>query len=471
MNDILDLEGWTVSSAQTEGDEFIIDATYTVQPSACQKCGVIGGLYKHGPKPIYIRDSPIRGTPVRIRANAQRYKCRECGGTFIQPLGGIHDEMRMTSRCVRYIEKQSLQDTFTRTADYIGCDDKTVRSIASGYIERLNAEYEPYLPEWLGIDETKLDGQMRCILTDVGINKPIDILKDREKPTVTHWLWRFRDLGTVKGLAIDMWRPYKDAARAVFPNLPVVIDKFHVVRMANTCMDRVRIHSQKVKDKETRISWKRNKLLLLKRAKNLTEQQRFTVQIWLDNEPDVAAAYQLKERFFDIYDLPKSEAIEAFDAFTPSVPKSMKADFNDLTRAMRNWRSEILAYFDHPISNGYTEALNGVAKVINRTGRGYSFEVMRARLLFKDKARVITEAPMEGFFRSYPTAAAMEGHRMLVAALGNRCESCFGIYELLEAHRIPPLASEKRGKVLYICPDCYARFHTEALSHGSQAST
>ena len=28
---------------------------------------------------------------------------------------------------------------------------------------------------------------------------------------------------------------------------------------------------------------------------------------------------------------------------------------------------------DYPITNGYTEALNGVAKVINRQGRGYTF--------------------------------------------------------------------------------------------------
>ena len=58
-----------------------------------------------------------------------------------------------------------------------------------------------------------------------------------------------------------------------------------------------------------------------------------------------------------------------------------------MTDIPKNWRNEILAYFDHPISNGYTEALNGVAKVINRAGRGYSFEVLRARLLFGKEGR------------------------------------------------------------------------------------
>ncbi len=133
MTDILDLDGWNPIDRRIDGDEYEIEAEYTVQPTACLKCGVIGHLYKHGPKPITIRDSPIRGRPVRILAKAQRFKCRSCDGTFIQPLGGLYNEMRMTARCVEYIQEQCLRDTFVRIAEHVGCDDKTVRTIAGGY--------------------------------------------------------------------------------------------------------------------------------------------------------------------------------------------------------------------------------------------------------------------------------------------------------------------------------------------------
>ncbi len=65
-----------------------------------------------------------------------------------------------------------------------------------------------------------------------------------------------------------------------------------------------------------------------------------------------------------------------------SVPASMKLDFKELLSATKNWRNEILAYFEFPITNGYTEAVNGTAKVMNRVGRGYTFEVLRSRVLF-----------------------------------------------------------------------------------------
>jgi hypothetical protein len=48
MTDILDLKGWkALSKTQSNGEE-VIEAEYTIQPKACQKCGVIDRLYRHG---------------------------------------------------------------------------------------------------------------------------------------------------------------------------------------------------------------------------------------------------------------------------------------------------------------------------------------------------------------------------------------------------------------------------------------
>ncbi len=482
MTDILDLEGWNVVAKRVDGDDYLIEAEYTVPPKACTKCGNIGNLYKHGPKPIYIRDSPIRGRPVRILAHTQRFKCRECGATFIQPLGGIHHDSRMTIRCVDFIQTQCLRQTFLHIAELVGCDDKTVRNLAGDYIGRLNAEYKPWLPEWLGIDETQIDGKLRCIITDVVNRQPIDMLPDRDKPSVTNWLWQFRDRRVVKGLAIDMWRPYKDAAQSVFPGLPVIIDKFHVVKMANKAMDDIRITLAKDQDKATGKDWMRRKSLLRLRYKNLDEKGRFNLQMWLDNEPNVAMAYRLKESFYDIYDAPtREEAERRLDAWRESVPASMKKgkkSFAPLLTATRNWRQEILAFFDHPISNGYTEALNGVAKVINRSGRGYSFEVLRARLLFgkvKTQPVVVTPAEDKAEVIRDIQRRKRSMRAFLIAKFGNTCRSCGGVYEdkdLLAARTKGPYLDDKPEEGMeLLCSGCYVRFHTERTSGHSAPST
>lgn len=448
MTDILRLPGWTATDIDESGPEFVIKATYTVQSTACQKCGTVGNLYRHGTKELTFRDTPFFGKPGVLVATVQRYRCRECKETFIQSLGGIDSERRMTARCIEYIQKQCLRDTFTRVAEDIGCTEGTIRNIAGDRIEKLDGEFNPYLPEWLGVDETKLDRGMRCIITDVGNNRPIDILRDREKHTLATWLSQFKDRSKVKGLAIDMWKPYKDVAEVMFKDLPVVIDKFHVVRMANTAVDRVRIRLQSSRDKGVRVAWKRSKLLLVKRTKNLNDKQRLNLDMWLDNEPDIALAYRLKEGFFDIYDMPKEQAVEAYDAFPKAVPASMKTEFHELTRAMKNWRKEILAYFDHPISNGYTEALNGVAKVINRAGRGYSFEVMRARILYKHGTAPKPVSDMRCWSCHVPIDKSAEDLPLVI----------------IPGIDTPP-------KRILVCAACNERIHTETLARLMSRST
>jgi transposase len=58
--------------------------------------------------------------------------------------------------------------------------------------------------------------------------------------------------------------------------------------------------------------------------------------------------------------------------------------FQPIIVALDNWRPEIMAYFDHPITNAYTESLNNLIRVMNRLGRGYSFEAVRAKILFAE---------------------------------------------------------------------------------------
>lgn len=144
MTDILQLPGWEVSGIRLEAGEYIIEAAYTIKTDTCVKCGVIGNLYRHGTKKLRYRDSPIRGNPVVLEGTVQRYRCKECGETFVQAQDGIDDTRRMTTRCIEYIQEQAIKDTFTHVAEHVGCAEGTVRNIASEsrlyYLQALVAE-------------------------------------------------------------------------------------------------------------------------------------------------------------------------------------------------------------------------------------------------------------------------------------------------------------------------------------------
>lgn len=336
MRDILDMDGWTLTDKRTDGSVETFSAEYLHEPNACTKCGSVS-MYRHGTKKTTYADSPLRGFAAKLEATVRRYRCRDCGETFLQPLGGVLDERRMTIRCAEFIAKQALRHTFVHVAREVGIDEKTVRAVAAERMGELNFQHTPRLPRVLGIDETKIAGEMRLVLTD----------------------------------------------------------------------------------------------------------------------PDIAAAYRAKEAFYSLFDLPRDEAIKAFDDY--SVPASIKPEFRKLLTAMRNWREEILAVFDHPYTNAYTESLNSLTKHIVKAGRGYSFEVLRARILANYGDPVKQPLRIE----------------FLIKDIGNPCENCGLPCRAEDMHLVtlPPVLRGQRAKRALVCGVCEPRFNTEKLIAHRKAST
>lgn len=356
----------------------------------------------------------------------------------------------MTSRCSDYILTQGMRTTFSRIAEHVGCDEKTIRNVTSEIVSQINQSHAPYMPAILGIDETMLCKRMRCVLTDLTNNVPVDLLESRDPKTLAHWLYINKAQDFVKVVSTDMYAPYRKLVRDLLPGVPVVADKFHVVRMADLAVEHVRRRVAKSKPAEVGRQWKRQSVLLRLRRKELDEKGRFNLDMWLDNEPDLAVAYNLKERFYDIYDAQdRNTAAELLDAWRDSIPDQVattpRKDFRAMLTATKNWRDEILAYFDNRVTNSYTEALNGITKVANRQGRGYSFEVIRAKMLYPLQGRPrMRELPKhmetkpQGLVWLNSAAAgsqAFETLKELKAAyekIGGKCPSCLGSFDFEE---------------------------------------
>jgi len=106
------------------------------------------------------------------------------------------------------------------------------------------------------------------------------------------------------------------------------------------------------------------------------------MEMWFDEFPKLKAAYEAKEGFRAIWTAKTStEAKRRYEEWETSLDPEIEDAFINLLFAMRNWGKEIMAYFDERYPNAYTEAMNGIARIVNRAGRGYSFRVLRAKLM------------------------------------------------------------------------------------------
>ena len=83
------------------------------------------------------------------------------------------------------------------------------------------------------------------------------------------------------------------------------------------------------------------------------------------------------------------EAVENINDLVKNIPTSKEyKEFRQFANMIKNWMPEILNYFKYgkQYTNATTEGVNALIKQLNGVGRGYSFEILRAKSLYWSEA-------------------------------------------------------------------------------------
>lgn len=101
--------------------------------------------------------------------------------------------------------------------------------------------------------------------------------------------------------------------------------------------------------------------------------------------PALKICYGLKESFRSIYNCQtRALAEEAFERWKAQIPTDHRyRPYKEMANTVERWKVEIFNFFDcERHTNATTESLNSIIKKVNRSGNGYSFDVLRAKLLY-----------------------------------------------------------------------------------------
>ena len=86
-------------------------------------------------------------------------------------------------------------------------------------------------------------------------------------------------------------------------------------------------------------------------------------------------------------------------------------EFEEVAEMVDRWQTEIFNYFPFRYTNAVTESLNKLINDIDNAGKGYTFEVLRAKALYG------TKATKPAKFRSitrWPYSAGMLGYATMI---------------------------------------------------------
>jgi len=382
--------------------ELLVEQTPGVVP--CPTCAQQAQV-KERPVVHYV-DLPVYGTPMSLAWKKHRMRC--VNPTCPKKSWVLEDHRIAAKHCLlttRAAKWATVQvgggRTVLEVADELACDWHTVNDAVLTYGTALLEADRKRLNQTsaIGLDETsfvKLGSSIHTsyatTVADVENHQIIDILPTRRYTDVAGWIdkqpraWKER----IRFGALDMSATYAAVYTVILPKAHQVVDPFHVISLANRCLDAVR---RRVQTEQTGHRGRRDDPLYRARRVLLTDEEKLdagaTERLWSllelgDPGAEVAIAYRVKERLRDFYrTVDPDEARRLLTELQGHcLKRAMPPEIQKLGRTIRQWFDKICNYHLARVSNGPTEALNNLIKRIKRIAFGFrNFENYRIRAL------------------------------------------------------------------------------------------
>ncbi len=356
------------------GTHFEVTVMYRCTESVCPRCGQSTNK-EHDRREQWKQDRRLRDKPVLLNLIKRRFRCLWCGKVWTEPDEVFGSRRRSSSRFREHLGKEALHQTVKRTAEKEQVGEGLVRRcVAEGMSKMLGAGMALQTPAFIGLDEySAKKGLYHTAICDLGNRRIMEVVEGRGCQKVQAYLESFPDPDRVKGVAMDMHEPYREAVEMCLPRAKIVVDRFHVIRHVNRVLDAVRIRLQASSNQERKSSQLyRRRYSLLKGAEKLANWERPRLAQLFDTYPALKQAWELKEQFREWYRLSnRSQAESRLKSMEELAARDGLPEFEALHYMLSEWREEILNYFDHRITNGFVEGKNNRIKTLKRMAYGY----------------------------------------------------------------------------------------------------
>ena len=171
----------------------------------------------------------------------------------------------------------------------------------------------------------------------------------------------------IEKVSMDMSPSFIAGVTKTFPKAEITFDRFHVVKLLNEAMDKVR----KLEQRENQ-TLKGHKYTFLKDWDNLTEKRRLELINLMDEYPTLGEAYRLKALFNDLWAMPNIPSAEAhLTAWTEEVQRSGIQPFMQFAKTVKSHWTGIVRFIESRLTNGLLEGINNKIQLAKRRARGY----------------------------------------------------------------------------------------------------
>lgn len=364
-----------VKSIEFVGKEILV-FTVRLKPNLkkCSKCCSKNVQIKES-KTRRLKLIPLGKLSCFLDVLVYKFKCKDCGCSAWGKLPFAAGKLPMTLSFVEYTLSLVKIGTIQAIATFLGIHWKTVRNIHKEYLQKKYTKINYKNLVYLSMDEfsIKKGHKYMTIFLDIRTGRIIYACEGRSLESIEPFLQKLKKKARkLEAIAMDLSPSYISSIKKILPQVAIVFDRFHVVKLLNEMLDTLRKSERSRCKKEGLDIGKGDRFLLLHNFENLDEHKHYRLEKLLEINTVLAVAYTMKEQFRIFWEKSsKKEAAEFLIAWVLSAITSYIPELEKMGYSMLRHKEGLLAYYDHPISNGKIEGVNNKIKVKKRQGYGY----------------------------------------------------------------------------------------------------
>lgn len=331
-----------------------------------------------------FRTVPVGGKPVVLRMTVQRLECKDCGCVCQEHIHFAAQQTTFTRHLAGYAVELCRMASIKSVAAHLNLSWNTVKEMVKGYLERTYSKPDISDLKVIGIDEfaVKKGHVYKTIVVNLETGQ-IVYVGDGKGADALDGFWKMVGKAGVRieAVASDLSAAYISAVRKNAPDAVYVFDHFHVVKLINEALDKVRrriVNQERAREKKEGVDGKSSvvkgtKYILLRNSENLTDKKDIDrLNAALELNRDLSTAYYLKEDARLIWDCEsKRQASMQLDAWLSAARTSQIPELAKVADTVDSHRDGVLAYFDKPISTGPVEGINNKIKTLKRMAYGF----------------------------------------------------------------------------------------------------
>lgn len=345
------------------------------------------GLCHSGNVSAYpIRTRRVRGVPYGTKTTffefeTYRLYCRDCQHESIEPLPFLsHPEARITLAMERTLLELRPHMSIKSLSEFFAVDWRIIKNCEKNYLSRKYKTIKLKKVRIIGIDEI-------CVGNKDGKSVYLTVVRDLESGAVLHvgdgkdgdalkpFLRRLRmSEAKIEVVTMDMGRAFIAWVKKYLPAAEIVFDHFHVIKLMNEKLNRIRRETCSKLDEEQRVLLKNQRFLFLRNVEDLDTESMAKLSKIKEVCRELGDAHMMKEELRSIYRNAENEvqAEAALKNWCDMARKLSSKPLENMAETIASHLSGIVAFWScDRISNAAMEGFNNKIRWLIKQAYGY----------------------------------------------------------------------------------------------------